>query len=522
MDRCFAGSRSRRVLRWAVLPVLALGAAACSPDTTRFGDIPIGSLFAPPPPGGQMSAPTGEPAMAGAQPSAQPASLQYAAPQTPAPPRLAQPQPPRTAPEATATARPGTPRPLGTPGTAGNWDWEGGTAIIVGPGETIEGIARKHRVPASAIMAANGIANPAAIMAGQRLVIPRYKVNGSGAKLADAAAPRAGPPTHAAQAPGIAVSTLPAAPVAPAVPAAPAAAAAQAPVSLAARAPVAPAAPAAAAAPAIAPATTASIPASVPAWTPVGSAQTLLPVPPVHTVAAGDTLSRIAHQYHVKVSELVVANGLAADTPLKIGEKITVPVKTAPVKGRAVAAAAAAGGAGGAAGAHAGLPPGKTASAEPVASVRMVAADPSAGETSAGGPLSIVPEFRWPIRGRVINNFGAKVSGASNDGIDLAVPEGTPVRAADEGVVAYAGSELKGYGNLVLVRHANGFVTAYANASELMVKRNDQVHKGQVIAKSGQTGTATAPQLHFEIRKNSAPVDPMLYLPADKTASAPL
>ena len=113
----------------------------------------------------------------------------------------------------------------------------------------------------------------------------------------------------------------------------------------------------------------------------------------------------------------------------------------------------------------------------------------------------------------MVNNFGSKVNGGANDGIDLAVPEGTPVRAAEDGVVAYAGSELKGYGNLVLVRHANGFVTAYANASELLVKRNDQIHKGQVIAKSGQSGTATAPQLHFEsarirrrsIRCNSCP-----------------
>ena len=118
----------------------------------------------------------------------------------------------------------------------------------------------------------------------------------------------------------------------------------------------------------------------------------------------------------------------------------------------------------------------------------------------------------------MIHNFGAKVNGAANDGIDLAVREGTPVRAADDGVVAYAGNDLKGYGNLVLVRHANGFVTAYANASELMVKRNDQVHQGQVIAKSGQTGTAANPQLHFEVRKNSAPVDPMQYLPADKAS----
>ncbi|RAI39602.1 hypothetical protein CH341_25485 [Rhodoplanes roseus] len=116
------------------------------------------------------------------------------------------------------------------------------------------------------------------------------------------------------------------------------------------------------------------------------------------------------------------------------------------------------------------------------------------------------------MKGRVITTFG-KANGQQNDGINLAVPEGTAVRAAEDGVVAYAGSELKGYGNLVLVRHANGFVTAYAHNSELMVKRNDQVRRGQVIAKSGQSGTVSSPQLHFEIRKGSAPVDPMQHLP---------
>ena len=118
------------------------------------------------------------------------------------------------------------------------------------------------------------------------------------------------------------------------------------------------------------------------------------------------------------------------------------------------------------------------------------------------------------MRGRVIAGFGRKPNGQQNDGINLAVPEGTAVKAAEDGVVAYAGNELKGYGNLVLVRHANGYVTAYAHASEIMVKRDDQVKRGQVIAKSGQTGTVTSPQLHFEIRKGSAPVDPMQFLPA--------
>jgi murein DD-endopeptidase MepM/ murein hydrolase activator NlpD len=123
-----------------------------------------------------------------------------------------------------------------------------------------------------------------------------------------------------------------------------------------------------------------------------------------------------------------------------------------------------------------------------------------------------MPSFRWPVRGRVITGFGPKPNGLQNDGINVAVPEGTPVKSAEDGVVAYAGNELKGYGNLVLVRHSNGFVTAYAHASEIMVKRGDQIRRGQVIAKSGQTGNVSSPQLHFEIRKGSTPVDPTQYL----------
>jgi murein DD-endopeptidase MepM/ murein hydrolase activator NlpD len=252
------------------------------------------------------------------------------------------------------------------------------------------------------------------------------------------------------------------------------------------------------------------------------SAQTLLPTPPVYTVGSGDTLSSVARKYRVNITELAVANGITPETPLKVGTRLTIPVRigtrsSAPAgrpqpgapmvaqtkPGQQTYTPAAA--------------PGRLAS-ETSANVRLA----SPVETPSGEAPNGAPAFRWPARGRVINNFGARVNGAPNDGIDLALPEGTPVRSAEDGVVAYAGNELKGYGNLVLVRHANGFVSAYANASDLMVKRNDQVHKGQVILKSGQTGNAATPQLHFEIRKNSAPVDPMQYLPADKTASAPL
>ena len=118
------------------------------------------------------------------------------------------------------------------------------------------------------------------------------------------------------------------------------------------------------------------------------------------------------------------------------------------------------------------------------------------------------PEFRWPAHGRIIQGFNA----GGNDGINIAVPEGTAVKAAEDGVVAYAGDELKGYGKLVLIRHPNGFVSAYANNQDITVKRGDTVKRGQVIAKSGQTGNVASPQLHFELRKGSTPVDPTQYL----------
>jgi murein DD-endopeptidase MepM/ murein hydrolase activator NlpD len=136
----------------------------------------------------------------------------------------------------------------------------------------------------------------------------------------------------------------------------------------------------------------------------------------------------------------------------------------------------------------------------------------TAAKTAAKTAVEATPGFRWPVRGRIIAGFGPKPNGQQNDGIDVAVPENTPVKAAEEGVVAYAGNELKGYGNLVLVRHPNGYVTAYAHAKELLVKRGDQIKRGDVIAKSGQSGNVDAPQLHFEVRKGSAPVDPMQFL----------
>jgi murein DD-endopeptidase MepM/ murein hydrolase activator NlpD len=118
-------------------------------------------------------------------------------------------------------------------------------------------------------------------------------------------------------------------------------------------------------------------------------------------------------------------------------------------------------------------------------------------------------DFRWPARGRVIAGFSGK---GGNEGINIAVPEGTPIKAAEGGTVAYAGNELKGYGNLVLIRHPNGYVSAYAHNGALNVKRGDAIKRGQVVATAGQTGNVSSPQLHFELRKGSTPVDPTPYL----------
>jgi murein DD-endopeptidase MepM/ murein hydrolase activator NlpD len=144
--------------------------------------------------------------------------------------------------------------------------------------------------------------------------------------------------------------------------------------------------------------------------------------------------------------------------------------------------------------------------ASPTPPVKVAAVQPAQVAVSNGLKL------RWPVKGRVIGEFGQRSDGTHNDGINLAVPLGSEVHAAEGGVVAYAGSELKGYGNLILIRHDNGWVTAYAHNDEMMVKRGDKVHRGQVIAKAGKTGTVDQPQLHFELRQGAKPVDPTPYM----------
>ncbi|HYW60246.1 MAG TPA: M23 family metallopeptidase, partial [Xanthobacteraceae bacterium] len=195
----------------------------------------------------------------------------------------------------------------------------------------------------------------------------------------------------------------------------------------------------------------------------------------VHVIAPGETLMSLSRHYHVSLRQIASANSIPSSTRVKIGDRIVIPGHVAAVRPAQPSASPAAPKPPAHAQAPVAVASAPAAAGENTSSARIVTAGPQA-TAEAGG--TDTPTFRWPVRGRVITGFGQKPNGQQSDGIDLAVPEGTAVRASEDGVVAYAGNELKGYGNLILIRHANGFVTAYAHASEILVKRNDAVRRG--------------------------------------------
>jgi murein DD-endopeptidase MepM/ murein hydrolase activator NlpD len=222
-----------------------------------------------------------------------------------------------------------------------------------------------------------------------------------------------------------------------------------------------------------------------------------------HVVEPGESLIGIARKHGVTLSALARANNIRPYDKVSIGTRLTIPGGQKVAMRQAPAPKVA----------QPRTVPAEKVASVPVQNARIAKSDVHETDvTKTVEPEGGIPSFRWPVKGRIIAGFGQRPNGTQNDGINLAVPEGTPVKAADDGVVAYAGNELKGYGNLVLIRHSNGFVSAYANASQLLVKRGDSVKRGQVIANAGQTGNVTSPQLHFEIRKGSTPVDPTKYL----------
>jgi murein DD-endopeptidase MepM/ murein hydrolase activator NlpD len=443
--------RSLHLVRLALLASISVAAAGCSADTGRFDSNPFQS---------RAQAPANE--TVGSVPRPQRHASVQSEPLPP--PNAGVAQPYSYPPPAVAS----TPRsvPAYRPPAAGNdvtgslppppartahaqRNGEGGTTITVQPGDTIDGLVRRYGVSATAIAEANNLPNGTALRTGQRLVIPHYETTGSVASRRAAS--------------------------------------------------------------------------NMPPQRDVASGAS---GQHVHVIAPGETLMKLSRQYHKSLSEIARANHIPPNTMVKVGDRIVIPgvraSQTAAAAPRTQAPAAV----------HqpkpepaqkvASIPAAKPVMAKPVAAAPTApAATANMVTPAAHSPeppkvkadvAAAMPSFRWPVRGRVITAFGPRPSGAQNDGINVSVPEGTPIRASEDGVVAYAGNELKTYGNLVLVRHANGYVTAYAHASEILVKRDDPVKRGQVIAKVGQTGSVAAPQLHFEIRKGSTPVDPAPFL----------
>ena len=287
-----------------------------------------------------------------------------------------------------------------------------------------------------------------------------------------------------------------------------------------------------------------------------------------YVVKSGDTLGGLANRFRVQQSALVELNDLQPPYKLRAGQPLVLPSAVEATQGNATGSAlpqstmtqipapkvdvAPAASTAGPVSASAlpplpgaktipvpatqsnqtgakplvpvPLPPAKPLPAEPDLSAAEEAAEgayeitkptataPVANASPTGVASASAAGFSWPVQGQVILKYGATADGLRNDGINIAAPAGAPVMAAADGMVAYAGNQLRGFGNLVLIRHANGLVTAYAHNQSVLVQKGDKVKRGTTIARVGSTGNVAKPQLHFEIRKGEEPVDPMKYL----------
>jgi murein DD-endopeptidase MepM/ murein hydrolase activator NlpD len=375
-------------------------------------------------------------------------------------------------------------------GASLGWSAVGGRVVTVGSNDNLDRLTAKYGVPQEQILTANQLNSAAQVRPGKILVIPR----------------------RVAMAPGAAPAPLVA---------------------------YNPPAPKPISAPAVKPTILAS----------GGS---------TYIVQPGETLFGVARKNGTTVAALATLNGLSPTSALETGEKLRVsgaPAKVAAVATPAPVKVAT----------QLGTPPhplgtltmkagenGQSDQAAPAAAPKIRLASPAdtaetgnqiadnAPQAPAMPSIPVAPhasdvasatnasanaiddaadaastdgkQFRWPVRGRIISGFGTKPNGEKNDGINLAVPEGTSVKSIEAGTVIYAGNELEGYGNLVLIRHAGGWVSAYAHNEDLQVKRGDTVRRGQIVAHAGMTGSVTSPQVHFELRMGAKPVNPLDYL----------
>ncbi|XHE14581.1 LysM peptidoglycan-binding domain-containing M23 family metallopeptidase [Agrobacterium deltaense] len=355
------------------------------------------------------------------------------------------------------------------------WHTDGASSVTLRPGESITTLSNRYGVPEKELLRVNGLKAASSAQAGQSILIPKFGQVRNAAKDAagNIALNRNGDQPTPLRSPEGNVAVLPSQ------------AAARDKVS-----------------------------SDAGKLTPPGGK----PLPPSggYKVQPGDSLAKIARENGVSVAALKAANGISNES-IRVGQTLAMPgagtdgIKTASVPAKEAAKAV------------------ETASAKPEpykAPAAAAATAPSAPAATASvsdiekksDMASVAPEstgigkYRWPVRGAVINNFGDNVEGSRNDGINISVPEGTPIKAAENGVVIYAGNGLKQLGNTVLVRHDDGKVTVYGNAANLDVQRGQKVQRGQTIATSGMTGSAKRPQVHFEVRKDATPVNPSSFL----------
>ena len=227
--------------------------------------------------------------------------------------------------------------------------------------------------------------------------------------------------------------------------------------------------------------------------------QLTLPPPQIHTVRDGDTIYGISRRYNLAMNELVRSNNIAPPYQIIVGQKLKLFAMRVQI-----------------------LPAVRQQSVQKTSRPAMMAgnsATPKHVEVTSkrtapriNRPKPPPPRagkyFLLPVRGKIISRFGPKRKGLHNDGINITAPSGAAVRAAENGVVVYSGNELLGYGNMVLLRHADGYMTAYGHNGEILVRKGQKVRRGQVISKVGSTGNVSVPQLHFEIRKGKTAVNP--------------
>ncbi len=493
----------KQILKFAAVALLAGASVACSSDSSRFGENPFTNPFASAPTQnvdrtmtGSLPRRTAPVGSVTSQPL--PAALSSKGAANPLNPMQSASLPAVTNQPMTrvASATLQQASPIG--GSAAGWSAAGGTPVTVGAGDSANALSSRYGVPVSAILAANG----GQIRPGQQAIIPVYNASGGAAKTGLMEPARATAPQASAKAVTAAdddeddvkkaVPLLPPQRMAQATPPVP-----MPPQSV----PMPPARPVAAQPQRIAPAVAAGKPIPAVKLAKPAQADDDDDEAPKKIIAAAPSKALTPLKPVAQAKQPVV---LQAAKPSKSAKpavddededeapKKPVAAKPAP---RIIPLTAQ-----------------KPVDAEApkVAEVQKPADPVTTQSIPQTAKSEDKPEFRWPAKGRVISGFGSK--NGNGDGIAIAVPEGTPVKAAEGGTVAYAGEELKGYGKLVLVRHDNGYVSAYAHNGELNVKRGEKVSRGQLIAKSGSTGNVTSPQLHFELRKGSTPVDPTKFL----------